>query len=130
MYLCQMNQLPLSTRTQIINLLCEGSSLRSISRITGVSINTVSKLLVDAGKACMTFHDAIMRNVPAKRVQCDEIWSFIGSKEKNTTDASKKAGEGDVWTWVAIDPDTKLVVSYWVGERESRDAYYFMADLY
>lgn len=125
-----MNKLPLATRAQIINLLCEGNSLRATARLTNTSLNTVTKLLVDAGKACMTFHDAIMRKVPAKLIQCDEIWSFIGSKEKNTTDETKKAGEGDVWTWVAIDPDTKLVVSYWVGARETRDAYYFMADLY
>ncbi len=75
------------------------------------------------------FHDMVMRKVPAKQIQCDEIWSFVYSKEKNTTKGDKKAGAGDVWTWVAIDPETKLVISYWVGSRDTRDAYYFMADL-
>lgn len=125
-----MNQLPLATRSQIITLLCEGNSLRAITRITGVSINTVTKLLVDAGKACMTFHDSVMRQVPAKSVQCDEIWSFVYSKEANTSKGGKRQGDGSVWTWVAIDPDTKLVVSYWVGSRETHDARFFMADLY
>lgn len=125
-----MNQLPLSTRTQIINLLCEGNSLRATARITDTSLNTVTKLLVDAGKACIIFHDAVMRKVPAKKIQCDEIWSFVYSKEKNTTTGDKRAGAGDVWTWVAIDPDTKVVVTYWVGSRETKDAHFFMADLY
>ncbi len=125
-----MNQLPLLTRTQIINLLCEGNSLRATARLTNTSLNTVTKLLVDAGKACIAFHDMVMRKVPAKKIQCDEIWSFVYSKEKNTTLGDKKDGAGNVWTWVAIDPDTKLVISYWVGSRESHDAHYFMADLY
>lgn len=129
-YIYTMNKLPLSTRTQIINLLCEGNSLRATARLTDTSLNTVTKLLVDAGKACMIFHDAVMRKVPSKHIQCDEIWSFVYSKEKNTSKGDKKAGAGDVWTWVGIDPETKLVVSFWVGSRESRDAHFFMADLY
>lgn len=129
-YIYIMNKLPLSTRTQIIHLLCEGNSLRATARLTNTSLNTVTKLLVDAGKACTVFHDYIMRQVPAKSLQLDEIWSFVGSKEKNTSIGEKKAGGGDVWTWVAIDPDTKLVVSYWVGSRENHDAHFFAADLY
>jgi IS1 family transposase len=125
-----MNKLPLSIRAQIINLLCEGNSLRATARITDTSLNTVTKLLVDAGKACIAFHDMVMRKVPATKIQCDEIWSFVYSKEKNTTSGGKKAGEGDVWTWVAMDSETKLVISYWVGSRETQDAYFFMADLY
>lgn len=125
-----MNKLPLSTRTQIIHLLCEGNSLRATARLTNTSLNTVTKLLVDAGRACTIFHDYVMRQVPAKTIQCDEIWSFVGSKEKNTSIGEKKAGAGDVWTWVALDPETKLVVSYWVGSRENHDAHYFAADLY
>src|SRR3979490_142994 len=82
-----MNKLPLETRVQILSMLCEGSSMRSISRITGVSINTVSKLLIDAGLACAAFHDEMVRNVPAKAVQCDEIWSFAYAKQKNAKSA-------------------------------------------
>src|SRR5947199_8038773 len=78
-----MNKLPLETRVQILSMLCEGSSMRSVSRITGVSINTVCKLLIDAGLACAAYHDAMVRDVPAKAVQCDEIWSFSYAKNKN-----------------------------------------------
>src|SRR6185437_321397 len=88
-----MNKLPLQTRVQILQMLCEGSSMRSISRVTGVSINTVSKLLVDAGNACAAFHDATVRTVPSKAVQCDEIWSFSYAKNKNVKFA-KAAPEG------------------------------------
>ncbi|UYO51615.1 IS1 family transposase [Rhodopseudomonas palustris] len=125
-----MNKLPLQTRVQILSMLCEGSSMRSISRVTGVSINTVSKLLVDAGNACAAFHDATVRNVPSKAVQCDEIWSFSYAKQKNVKFA-KAAPEaaGDVWTWTAIDADSKLIVSWHVGDRSADTGSAFMFDL-
>lgn len=125
-----MNKLALQTRVQILTMLCEGSSMRSISRITGVSINTVTKLLVDAGMACAAFHDATVRNVPAVRVQCDEIWSFAYAKNKNVKFA-KAAPEaaGDVWTWTALDADSKLIVSWHVGDRSQHTGISFMADL-
>jgi IS1 family transposase len=125
-----MNKLPLAKRTQILAMLCEGSSMRSISRVADVSINTVSKLLVEAGEACLALHDETVKNVKASRVQCDEIWSFCYAKDKNVAvakDAPK--GAGDVWTWTAIDADTKLIVSYFVGDRSARSAIMMMDDL-
>lgn len=125
-----MNKLPLETRVQILSMLCEGSSMRSISRITGVSINTVSKLLVDAGNACAAFHDKTVRGVPSKAVQCDEIWSFSYAKNKNVKFAkAAPEGAGDVWTWTAIDADTKLIVSWHVGDRSARTGASFLHDL-
>jgi IS1 family transposase len=124
-----MNKLPLDKRTQILQMLCEGSSMRSISRIVGVSINTVTKLLVDAGNACAAYHNETVRGVTSKRVQCDEIWSFCYSKAKNTPDEKKLDGAGDVWTWTAIDADTKLIISYAVGGRDSEYAMMLMDDL-
>ncbi len=125
-----MNKLSLAKRAQILTLLCEGSSMRSVERITGVSINTVSKLLVDAGKACATFHDETVRGVKCKRIQCDEIWSFTYAKAKNVGDA-KAAPEqaGDTWTWTALDADTKLIVSHFVGGRDGECAMWFMDDV-
>jgi IS1 family transposase len=123
-----MNKLPLEKRVQIVNLLVEGSSLRAITRITGCSINTVTKLLVDVGKACEKFHDEKVKNVTAKRVQCDETWSFVYAKKKNVPE--EKLGQaGDVWTWVGIDSDTKLAISYFVGNRDFESANIFMQDL-
>jgi lambda repressor-like predicted transcriptional regulator len=108
-----MNRLPIGTRTQILNMLCEGSSMRSISRIAGVSINTVTKLLEDAGEVCAAFHDEHERRVKAKRVQVDEIWSFTYAKAKNVTTAKAAPdGAGDTWTWTALEADTKLIVSW------------------
>jgi IS1 family transposase len=125
-----MNKLPVAQRAQILTLLCEGSSMRSISRICDVSINTVSKLLVDAGKLCAGFHDAKVRDVKAKRVQVDEIWSFVGAKQKNVSDMKAPMdGAGDVWTWTAIEADTKLIVSHFVGGRDGECAMWFMEDL-
>ena len=124
-----MNTLPLQRRTQIIQLLVEGVSIRSITRICDVSKNTVTKLLVEVGRACEIFHNQMVLNVTAKRIQCDEIWSFIGSKEKNTTPESKEQGMGDAWTWVGIDADTKLVVSWFVANRSAEAASEFMTDI-
>ncbi len=125
-----MNKLPLAKRTQILAMLCEGSSMRSISRIADVSINTVSKLLIEAGEACLALHDEHVRNVKASRIQCDEIWSFCYAKQKNVADAkAAPSGAGDVWTWTAIDSDTKLMVSYFVGDRGAESAMILMDDL-
>ena len=125
-----MNKLPLSTRVQILSMLCEGSSMRSVSRLCDVSINTVSKLLVEAGKFCAGFHDAKVRMVEAKRVQVDEIWSFTAAKQKNVSHMKKRVdGAGDTWTWTAIEADTKLIVSHFVGGRDGECAMWFMDDL-
>lgn len=122
-----MNKLPLETRVQILSMLVEGSSMRAVSRVAGVSINTVTKLLVDAGEACEAFHDKTVRNVAAKRVQCDEIWSFVGSKARNTSFEKKYRGEaGDVWTWTALDSDSKLILNWTVGDRSGATAKVFM----
>ena len=125
-----MNKLPLSKRTQILHMLVEGVSMRSISRIADVSINTVTKLLIDAGTACAKYHDEHVRGVKAARVQCDEIWSFCYAKQKNV-DAAKAApeGAGDVWTWTAIDSDNKLIISYLVGGRDGEYAAEFIDDV-
>ena len=111
-------------------MLVEGSSLRSISRVTGTSINTVTKLLVDAGEACAEFHDAHVINVPSRRVQVDEMWAYVYAKAKNVQQASKApAGSGDVWTWTALDADSKLIVTWAVGSRGLESAHPFMQDL-
>lgn len=123
-----MNQLPLEKRVQIINMLVEGSSLRSTSRVCDVSINTVTKLLVDVGRACERFHDETVRNVETKRMQCDEIWSFVYSKQKNVPEGMEGAA-GDVWTWTALDSDSKLMVSWFIGGRDAHAAYEFLTDV-
>lgn len=125
-----MNRLPLQDRAQIIGLLVEGNSLRSITRITGKSINTVTKLLVDVGTACDIYQNEHLRNLPCKRVQVDEIWSFCGMKEKNVPPMRRgELGKGDVWTWVALDAETKLVPSWLIGKRSYRYARVFIDDL-
>ena len=125
-----MKKLDHKARSQILHLLCEGNSIRSVTRLTGASKNTVIKLLVDAGKACMVFHDANVRDVKAKRVQVDEIWSFTYAKQKNVA-AAKAApeGAGDTWTWTAIDADSKMILSYFIGERDGECAMWFVDDL-
>src|SRR5882757_10885052 len=124
-----MNKLPTAKRTQILSLLCEGTSMRSASRLADVSINTVSKLLVDAGLVCAAFHDENVRGLKSQRVQCDEIWSFVGAKQKNATPEQKADGWGDAWTWTAIDADSKLMISWLVGDRDSYTADLFMQDV-
>ena len=125
-----MNKLPLAKRVQILSMLCEGSSMRSVSRVVDVSINTVAKMLEDAGKVCVEHHDKAVRGVKAKRIQCDEIWSFAHCKEKNVATA-KAAPEdaGDVWTWTALDADSKLIVGWLVGDRDADAAAAFMEDV-
>jgi IS1 family transposase len=125
-----MNRLTLQERAQIISLLVEGNSLRAVTRITGKSINTVSKLLIDVGTACAIYQNETLRNLPAKRVQCDEIWAFCGSKEKNVAPEHKGVlGHGDVYTWTALDPDSKLICAFLVGQRDIRYAEQFIGDL-
>jgi IS1 family transposase len=125
-----MNKLPLAKRVQILSMLVEGASLRSTSRVCAVSINTVTKLLVDAGIVCAAFHDASVKKVAAKKIQCDEIWSFCYAKAKNVSAAkSAPTGAGNVWTFTALDADSKMIVSFLVGARDGDTAYEFMCDL-
>ena len=125
-----MNCLPLDKRSKIVNLLVECLSMRAISRVADVSINTVTKLLEDVGAACSKYQNETLRNLTCKRVQCDEIWGFCYGKEKNVAPADKGVlGYGDVYTWVGIDADTKLIVSYMVGKRDADYALAFMEDL-
>jgi IS1 family transposase len=123
-----MNRLPISKRVQILGLLVEGNSLRATSRLADVSINTVTKLLVDLGAVCAEDHHNYVKNVRVRRLQCDEIWAFVGAKAKNASPEKKAQGWGDIWTWVALDADTKLCVSYLVGGRDGWWAREFMTD--
>lgn len=125
----RMNRLSTEKRASILGMLVEGSSLRAASRLAGVSINTVSKLLVDAGDACAEYQDRTMRGLDCKRLQCDEIWSFVGAKQKNVSEERKADGWGDIWTWTCIDADTKLMPCWWVGGRTATDAVEFMDDV-
>ena len=125
-----MNKLSIEKRAQILSCLVEGMGINATSRINKVSKNTVLKLLNDVGKACSEYQDKAFRNLTCKRLQVDEIWSFCYSKEKNVPKQFKgQFGYGDVWTWTAIDADTKLVPSWFVGERSAYSAYVFMKDL-
>lgn len=124
-----MNRLSKQQQTQIIASLVEGNSLRATARMCGVAFNTVLKLVPQIGKACADYQDKTLRNLNCKIVETDEIWSFVGSKEKNTTEERKAKGCGDVWTWIAIDAETKLVPSFTVGTRGAQTANRFMQDL-
>lgn len=123
-----MNKKSTKERAQMLQLLVEGNSLRATSRITGASINTVTKLLVEAGEACAAYQDKHLRNLPCKRVQVDEIWSFVYAKEANVPDGMEGQA-GDVWTWTSIDAQTKLVPSWRVGDRSAEMAVEFIEDL-
>jgi IS1 family transposase len=125
-----MNKLTTEKRVQVLKVLVEGNSIRSTVRITGVAKNTVVKLLVDAGIICTEYQDKILRNLTCKKIQCDEIWAFCYAKQKNIPDDKQgQFGFGDVWTWVAIDPETKLVASWLVGLRNAEWAKVFMKDV-
>jgi IS1 family transposase len=125
-----MNRLPTERRAQILEMMVEGVSIRAICRLTGVSKNTVVKLLVDAGEACSAYQDRALRSLPCKRVQVDEIWSFCYAKDKNVPEEKKgQFGYGDVWTWTAICADTKLVPCWLVGGRDGEYALAFVDDL-
>lgn len=125
-----MHKLASSERARILHLLCEGQSIRSITRVTGASKNTVAKLLSDAGDVCAEYQDKALRNLTSRRIQVDEIWSFTYAKQKNVAMAkAAPEGAGDTWTWTAIDADTKLVMSWLVGGRDGEYAMAFMDDL-
>ena len=123
-----MNRLSIADRAKLLGMLVEGNSLRSCARMADVSLNTVMKLVVELGKACEQFHDEHVRNVKVRRLQCDEIWSFVGAKAKNVTPEQKKQGWGDTWTWTGLCADSKLCVSYLVGGRSADWALDFMLD--
>ena len=124
-----MNRLITAKRTAVVGALCEGMSIRSTVRITGVAKNTIAKLIADLGAACSKYQDEHIRRIRVRRVQCDEIWSFVGSKEKNTSMEKKASGWGDCWTWTALDADTKLMISFRLGDRSLGTAYDFMHDV-
>src|SRR5689334_551671 len=115
-----MNRLNTAERAHIVRLMTEGNSLRAITRITGASINTVTKLLVDLGTVSAEYHNAHVRNVTAKRIEADEVWTFCYARRDNVPDDKRgQFGFGDVWTWIGLDADTKLVLSYTVGQRDA-----------
>jgi IS1 family transposase len=125
-----MYKLDSEKRVQVLSALVEGASLRAVSRMTGVARNTITALLMEAGAACATYQDKALRNLPCKRVQCDEIWSFCYAKDKNVPPSLQgQFGIGSVWTWTALDADTKLICSWMVGGRDALSAYEFMKDL-
>jgi len=124
-----MNKLSTAKRSAIVRALCEGCSIRATVRMTGASKNTIVKLLAEIGEACSKYQDEHVRGVRSRRVQCDEIWSFVGAKEKNTTPETKAAGWGDVWTWTALDADSKLIISFCLGDRTLSTAHGFMTDV-
>lgn len=128
-----MNRKPAAKRAEMLTMLCEGNSMRSVSRMADCSINTVTKLLVDAGRFCVAFHDEMVRNVESKRVQADEIWSFCYAKkktvQKDQSILNRNADAGDVWTWTALDADTKLCLAYLVGARTAESAFSLLSDV-
>ena len=125
-----MNKLNTDKRSKVISALVEGNSIRSTVRMTGIAKNTIVKLLADIGSACGEYQGKVLRNLKSKKVQCDEIWSYCYAKEKNVPKNKKgQFGFGDVWTWVAIDPDSKLVISWLVGLRNAEWAKAFMKDV-
>ena len=129
-YISGMNKLPLKTRSLILNMLCEGQSMRATARLADVSFNTVAKILIDAGRVCADLHDELVQGVTASRVQCDEVWSFTYAKQKNVATArAAPQVAGDTWTWTALDADTKLIVSSMVGGRDAEYANAFMGDV-
>jgi IS1 family transposase len=125
-----VNRLSTEQRAKIVSCLCEGMSIRATVRVTGAAKNTITKLLVELGRACAEFQDAALVDLPCKRIECDEIWSFCYAKQKNVPDDHRDGfGYGDVWTWTALCADTKLVPTWLVGERGGVDAEVFMRDL-
>jgi IS1 family transposase len=126
-----MHRLTTAKRAQILGMMVEGMSIRSITRLTGASKNTVAKLLADAGDACLDYQRRALVNLTCKRIQCDEIWSFCGMKEKTAKakGAERPKNVGDVWTWTGIDADTKLVPCFHVAGRDAGAAYDFIMDL-
>jgi IS1 family transposase len=126
-----MNRLSTADRTRVVSALVEGNSLLATARMTGIARMTVEKLLRDLGVACQRFHDATVRNVKSQRVQCDEIWAFCYAKRGNVTPEirAQHPDAGDVWTWTALDADTKLMIGWYAGNRTVNDAYTFLSDV-
>ena len=124
-----MNRMSTERRVAVVRALVEGSSIRSTVRMTGASKNTVVKLLAELGAACTKYQDVTLRNLPCRRLQCDEIWSFVGGKDKNISQEQKANGLGSIWTWTALDADTKLIATWVVGGRDAGTAYEFMQDV-
>jgi IS1 family transposase len=124
-----MNKLATDKRARILHCLCEGNSIRATARLTDVAINTVVKLLCESGKACSDYQDKSFRNLKCRHLQTDEAWAFVGCKEKNATAEKKAKGHSDVWTWAAIDAETKLVPCWYIANRDAGAAYHFMHDL-
>lgn len=126
-----MNRLPMDKKVAVISALVEGCSVRSASRLTGVAKGTILRLLAEVGKACSDYQERVITNVPAKRIQIDEIWSFVGCKEKNVTieKLEREGPVGDAWTFVALEADTKLVISWMVGDRNAGFATDFLRDV-
>lgn len=125
-----MKTLTADERARILHLLCEGTSIRAVTRLTGASKNTIAKLLGNVGRACMAYHDEHVRNLKSRRIQVDEAWAFIYAKQKNVATAKAAPyGAGDVWTWIAMDADTKVVASYFVGGRDGECAKWFIDDV-
>jgi IS1 family transposase len=124
-----MNRLPMAKRVAVVSALVEGCSIRATVRMTGVSKNTIAKLLLELGAACTQYQDEHLRDLPCKRLQCDEIWSFVGGKDKNISQEQKEKGLGSIWTWTALDADTKLIATWVVGGRDAGTAYEFMQDV-
>jgi hypothetical protein len=122
-----MNQLSLERRAAVVKALVDGNSIRATCRITGASKNTVTKLLVDLGEVCAIYQHHVLRNLTCPRIQCDEIWSFVGAKQRQVMNGAK--GPGDVYTWTAMDADSKLMICWLVGTRSRQAAHRFMADL-
>jgi IS1 family transposase len=123
-----MNRLPMGKRIQVISALVEGTSINATCRIAGVAKHTVLNLLRDLGCASADYHHRNVRNLRVRRLQCDETWAFVGAKRKNVSPDKEAEGWGDVWTWIALDADTKLCVTYYVGDRSKHSAYNFMTD--
>jgi IS1 family transposase len=124
-----MNRIAKDVQAKILSCLVEGNSIRATVRMTGAGKNTVARLLVSIGRACSEYQDKAFRNLQCQRIQCDEIWSFVGCKEKNVPDSMKGKGRGDCWTWTALCPDTKLIPCWFVGDRSAGSAYHFIHDL-
>jgi len=124
-----MNRLNIEERARIIGCLVEGNSMRATARLCGVSFKAVNRLLLDVGMACDLYQNEVLRNLPCKRIQCDEVWAFVGMKEKNVPKEKKGEGYGDIWTWTGLDSDSKLMVSWLVGRRSTEYAKRFIDDL-
>jgi IS1 family transposase len=124
-----MNTLSTEKRKQVVAALVEGMSIRATVRMTGVAKKTVMRILAEVGEACWTYQQLNLKNLPCKRIQCDEIWSFVGGKDKNMSEAQKNRGLGSAWTWTALCADSKLMVSFFVGKRDAHAAHAFMKDI-